>query len=32
MLSESVKSTKFVGLDKLMEHGYLLNQGVNNKF
>jgi hypothetical protein len=32
MLSESVKTTKFVGLDKLMEHGYLLNQGVNDEF
>ena len=31
-LSESVKSRKFVGLDKLMEHGYLLNQGVNDEF
>jgi hypothetical protein len=31
-LSESVKTTKFVGLDKLMEHGYLLNKDVNDEF
>jgi hypothetical protein len=32
MLSESVNTTKFVGLDKLMEHGYLLNKDVNDEF
>jgi len=32
MLSESVNTRKFVGLDKLMEHGYLLNKDVNDEF
>ena len=32
MISESVNTTKFVGLDKLMEHGYLLNKDVNDEF